>query len=176
MNKILVLYKSKYGSSAHYAEWLKEELNCDISSVDAFNNSLDHYDCIILVGGIYAGGIAGLKYLKKYSSVLADKKVFIFAVGASPYDEGAITKLKDQNLSKLSFHAKLFYGRGIYDERKMNFIDRTMCRTLRKSLTKKDPSEFEPWMQALIQVSDEGYDWTDSKYLSPLLNAINLLG
>lgn len=175
MNKTLVLYKSKYGSSTQYAKWLKEKLNCDISLVDAFNSSLDQYDCIILTGGIYAGGIAGLKFLKKHTNVLADKKVFLFAVGASPYDEGAITKLKDQNLSKLSFHVELFYGRGIYNEKKMDFIHRTMCRTLRKSLTKKDPSEFEPWMQALVQATDEGYDWTDPKYLLPLIDAVNKL-
>lgn len=175
MNKILVLYKSKYGSSARYANWLKEKLNCDISSVDAFNSSLDQYDCIIFVGGIYAGSLPSLKYLKKHNNVLADKKVFLFAVGAGPYDEGAIKQLREQIFTKLSFHAELFYGRGAYEEKKMNFIDRTMCRTLRKSLVKKDPSEYEPWMQALIQATDEGYDWTDSKYLLPLLTAINNL-
>lgn len=175
MNKILVIYKSKYGASTRYTNWLKEKLNCDVFSLNTFNGSFDGYDRIILVGGIYAGGIAGLKYLKKHRNVLADKKVFIFAVGAGPYDEGTITKLKDQNLSKLSFHAKLFYGRGIYDEKKMNFIHRTMCRTLRKSLAKKDPSEFEPWMQTLVQATDEGYDWTDPKYLLPLIDAVNHL-
>lgn len=173
MNKILVLYKSKYGSSAQYAGWLKEKLNCDVYSVNTFNGSFDKYDCVILIGGIYAGGIAGLKYLKKNSKILTDKEVLIFAVGAGPYDEGAIKKLNEQNLSKLPFPAKLFYGRGAYEEKKMNFIDRTMCKTLRKSLVKKDPSEFEPWMQALANATDEGYIWTDSEYLVPLLNAIN---
>ena len=172
MDKILVLYKSKYGSSARYAGWLKEFLNCDAYSLNSFGGSFKCYDCIILAGGIYAGGIAGLKYLKKHYEELADKRVILFAVGAGPYDERAVTKLKAQNLSKLALHADLFYGRGAYDEKKMNFIDRTMCQTLRRSLAKKDPSEFEPWMQALAQATDEGYDWTDPEYLIPLINTL----
>ena len=52
--------------------------------------NLLNYDVIILGGGVYASGIAGLQFLKKNIGQLTDKKIVVFAVGASPYDEKAI--------------------------------------------------------------------------------------
>lgn len=63
----------------------------------------------------------------------------------------------------------LFYGRGAWNESKMKFIDRTLCRILQKSVAKKDPSTYEPWMKALMCAKGQNCDWTDKKYLVPLL-------
>lgn len=50
------------------------------------------YDTVLLGGGIYASGIAGLGFLKKNAEALRDKKIAVFCVGASPYgDAGAKT-------------------------------------------------------------------------------------
>ena len=51
----------------------------------------------------------------------------------------------------------------------MTLPDRTMCRMLQKTVAKKDPSEYEPWMSALMCAAGETCDWTDRKYLEPLL-------
>ena len=51
----------------------------------------------------------------------------------------------------------------------MTLSDRTMCRMLQKAVAKKDPSEYEPWMSALMCAAGETCDWTDRKYLEPLL-------
>ena len=63
----------------------------------------------------------------------------------------------------------LFYGRGAWDEGGMTFKDRTLCRLLQKSVAKKDPSTYEPWMQALMCAAGQTCDWTDKAYLTPLL-------
>jgi len=173
MNKTLILYKSKYGSAAKYAAWLNEALQGDITSLDAFDYNFNDYDQIVLIGGIYAGGIAGIKKLKKHMSTLTAKKLVVLAVGASPYDEAAVSKLKAQNLQEIS-GIPLFYARGAYDEQKMKLIDRTLCKALRKSLTKKDPAEFEPWMKALAEADDGSYDWSDSLQLAPLIEYLKV--
>ena len=86
MNTIVV-YKSKYGSTKTYAEWIKEELNCDIA--DAKSVSIDDllkYDNIIYGGGLYAEIINGVHLLTKNFDKLKDKKIAIFTTGITPLD------------------------------------------------------------------------------------------
>lgn len=62
-----------------------------------------------------------------------------------------------------------FYGRGAWDEEKMTLKDRILCGALKKAISKKDPGTYEPWMKALMSVEGERCDWTDRKYLEPIL-------
>ena len=64
----------------------------------------------------------------------------------------------------------LFYGRGAWNESKMKFMDRTLCKMLQKSVAKKDPNTYEPWMKALMCAVGQDCDWTDKKYLIPLMD------
>ena len=54
----------------------------------------------------------------------------------------------------------------------MNLIDRTLCKMLHKAIAKKDPDSCEPWMKALLSATGKNCDWTDPKYLSPLIGYI----
>ena len=58
---------------------------------------------------------------------------------------------------------------GVDTEGAMTAVDRTLCKMLQKSLAKKDPSEYEPWMRALMRAAGKSCDWTDPAYLQPLL-------
>ncbi|MGI6331281.1 MAG: flavodoxin domain-containing protein [Zhaonellaceae bacterium] len=61
MKSCVVLYQSKYGTTKKYAEWLAEELSCDlIETKKATIEQIEKYKTIILGGGIYASGIAGI--------------------------------------------------------------------------------------------------------------------
>lgn len=65
-------------------------------------------------------------------------------------DEGAFNEIKAHNLTGDLKEIPLFYGRGAWNESKMTFIDRTLCKWLQKSVAKKDPGTYEPWMKALM--------------------------
>lgn len=66
MSKVVILYQSKYGSTKKYAEWLAEELAGDLlETKKATAEQIAQYDVVILGGGIYASGIAGISFLKK---------------------------------------------------------------------------------------------------------------
>jgi hypothetical protein len=55
----------------------------------------------------------------------------------------------------------------------MTFMDRTLCKMLRKSLSKKDPKDYEVWEEALMSVGeDESGDWTDKSNLEPVIREI----
>ncbi len=170
MSEILVLYKSKYGSTEKYVHWLQEKTGCEICPVSACRDTdFQKYTVVILAGGIYAGGIAGLSFLKKNLRKLSGKYTAIFAVGASPFDPESFARLKEQNMKGLPEGIPVFYGRGAYDEKRMTLKDRTLCRLLKKSLAGKSQEELEPWMQALLEAGDKSCDWTSEKELEPLL-------
>ena len=54
----------------------------------------------------------------------------------------------------------------------MSWKDRTLCRLLQKMVAKKDPSAYEPWETALMAGAGKVCDWTDSKYLEPILDFV----
>ena len=173
MKKGIILYQSKYGATKKYVDWLMESTNFDCIETSKANvEELQQYELIILCGGIYASGIAGLQFIRKNINKLNDKKIVIFCVGASPYDETAFNEVKSRNLREDLKEIPLFYGRGAWDEESMTFKDKTLCKMLQKAIAKKDPSTYEPWMKALMSAVGKKCDWTDKKYLKPLLEYI----
>ena len=43
---------------------------------------------------------------------------------------------------------------------------------LQKSLSKKDPKDYEIWEKALMDAGTDTYDWTDRESIKPLIEAI----
>ena len=171
MKKGIIIYQSKYGATKKYVEWLQSMTDFQCAEVLKVTvNEVEQYDIVVLCGGIYASGIAGLSFLKKNISRIKDKKIAVLCVGASPFDESAFAQIKEHNLTGELREIPLFYGRGAWDESKMNFMDRTLCKMLQKSVAKKDPSTYEPWMKPLMCAAGQNCDWTDKKYLTPLMD------
>lgn len=171
MSKTIVMYQSKYGATKKYAHWLAEELSCEIVETKKANaEDMEQYDTIILGGGIYASGISGLSFIRKNYTRLKDKKLIVFAVGASPYDEKAMLAIKEHNLKGELATIPFFYARGAWNEDKMSWKDRTLCGMLKKFVAKKDPANYEPWESALMQAFGTNCDWTEKKELGPILD------
>ena len=169
----VILYQSKYGATKRYADWLSEETGFQcIETRKADINEIVTYDAIILGGGLYASGIAGLSFLKKNISKLTGKKIIVFCCGASPYEENAFQQIKEHNLKDNLADISLFYCRGAWDMKAMSFKDRTLCNLLRKAVAKKDPSDYEIWEKALMAAGDNKSDWTDKKYIEPIIECV----
>ena len=169
----VILYQSKYGATKKYANWLKDETGFNsIETKKADINDIVKYDTIILGGGIYASGIAGLQFLKKNINKLKDKKIVVFCCGASPYDEKAFQQVKERNFKDSLSNIPLFYCRGAWDIDSMSFKDRTLCKLLRKAVEKKDPADYEVWKKAIVEAGEKKNDWTDKKYIEPILECI----
>ena len=135
MKKGIIIYQSKYGATKKYVEWLQSMTDFQCAEVLKVTvNEVEQYDIVVLCGGIYASEIAGLSFLKKNISRIKDKKIAVLCVGASPFDESAFAQIKEHNLTGELREIPLFYGRGAWDESKMNFMDRTLCKMLQKSV------------------------------------------
>lgn len=174
MGKGIILYQSKYGSTKKYAEWLQEETSYDCVETKYANVKLLHeYDTIILGGGVYASGIAGLSFLKKNIESLKGKRIAVFCVGASPYDENAIDQIKKLHFKDSLSNVPLYYCRGAWNEEAMTFMDRTLCKMLQKAVVKQDPNTYEPWQKALMCAVGQKCDWTDKKYLEPVITFLS---
>lgn len=170
MKKGIILYRSKYGATKKYAGWLQETLgyDCEEASGAALRRAAA-YDVVLFCGAVYASGIKGLSLLKKSMRTLHGKKVAVLCVGASPYDEAAFTALRQRHFGGELEGIPVWYARGAWDTDAMTAVDRTLCNMLKKSLAKRDPATYEPWMQALMSVQDGKADWTDKAYLAPLI-------
>ena len=170
MNTGIVLCRSKYGAARRYAGWVAQETGFPLADLDKGEKpDLSPYGAVVLCGGVYASSVGGVSFLKKRASQLAGKQVAVFAVGASPWDETAFQAVKKHNMKGSLEKIPVFYGRGAWDQKAMTFVDRTLCNMLQKSVAKKDPSQWEPWMEALMCARGKSCDWTDPAYLTPLL-------
>lgn len=171
--KGIILYKSKYGATKKYADWLSEETGFENKEIGQVKVSdIEEYETIVIGGGIYASGIAGLDFLNKNIEVLDNKKIIVFCDGASPYEERAFDEIRNRNMKDKLKDIPLFYCRGSWDMDAMTFVDRNLCKMLRKAVAKKDPSEYEVWEAALMAAGEEKCDWTDKEYLKPIIEEI----
>ena len=171
--KGIILYTSKYGATKRYADWLSEATGfACVETGKAKIADVSACDTIILGGGIYASGIAGLSFLKKHMDRLQGKKVIVFCDGASPYEEKAFRQVVSYNLKGPLAGLPCFYCRGAWDFDNMTFAHKNLCRMLRKAVAKKKPEDREVWEKALMEAGFEKHDWTDKSYLAPILEAI----
>lgn len=173
MNAI-VLYKSKYGSTKQYAEWIADELGCDVKDAKGvkINDILD-YDTIIYGGGLYAEIINGVSVITKNIEKLDGKKIAIFSTGITPidcreyYDKLVVEKnFTEEMLKKLKVFN--FMGRMVIDE--LSLPHKAAIKTLKKIMSSKEnPSE----MELLLVKLCEGSDYQpDRKAIFPLLDYV----
>lgn len=177
MNKGIILYQSKYGATKKYAQWLQEMTGFEcMETKRASIKDVMNYDTVIFGGGVYASGILGLSFVKKNIDALKSKKLAVFCVGASPYDEGAYNQMREMHFKDQLKEIPLFYCRGAWDMEGMSLPDRTLCKMLQKAVAKQNPETYEPWQKALMCAGAEKCDWTDQEYLNPLIKYIGREG
>ena len=172
----IILYKSKYGATKKYADWISERtgFSC-VQTNKADIRKLAEYDTILLGGGIYASGIAGLSFLRKNIKKLAGKRIIVFCCGASPFEPKAFETIVNYNFKNDLKGIPCFYCRGTFAMSEMSIKDRTLCKLLRKMVAKKKPEEYEPWERGLMEVREEEKgDWTDISYIEPILAALQM--
>ena len=174
MNAI-VIYKTRYGSTKTYAEWIAEELNCKIAehaSVTAAD--LEKYDTIIYGGGLYAEVINGVSLITKNIDKLKDKKIVIYTTGITPLD---CTEYFDKYVVGKNFKNGLpecvkifnFMGKMVLDE--LTKVHRTALKTLKRIMSsKKEPTEME---KLLIDLCDADGDFSERSQIADLIAYVN---
>jgi len=130
MKNVLVLYNSKTGFSKQYAQWIAEDLDCDLLNFRDFNKaSLDNYKLILYGAGLFAGQIRGIGKVKRLMKAFPKKTCLVFATGATP-DKEAYQEL----IFKSNFRdgeprpSRFFYLLAGINYEKMNLFDRLLMK------------------------------------------------
>lgn len=86
--KGIVIYKSKYGATRQYAQWIGNELNLPVFETDELDAELlDKYHFVILGSSVYIGKMLIKKWLKNNLKTLWNKKIFLFVVSGTPVNK-----------------------------------------------------------------------------------------
>lgn len=175
MNKIAVIYESKYGSTKRYAEWIAKALSCPLFERKKFNpKDFVQYEMIIYGGGLYAGGVSGIKLITQNWKLLSDKKIILFTCGiADPNAAANVSHIRDSLAKVLSEemmeHICLFHLRGGLDYSRLNFAHKAMMSMLRQMLLKKDADTLSSEDRQLLDTYGKHVDFTDRKSIQPLV-------
>lgn len=177
MNPI-VIYQSKYGATERYARWIAEALSCPCRERKSLApDELSSYDTVIYGGGLYAGGVSGIRLLTAHWEKLRTKRLLLFTCGlADPSDPDNVAHIRG-GLSKvlspeMREHISLFHLRGGIDYRKLNLLHRAMMWMLCRSLKKKDPHTLRAEDQELLRTYGKSVDFTDRTAIAPILAAL----
>lgn len=178
MKSTAVIYKSKYGSTKKYAEWIGNELECDVlenSSVSA--DRLKKYDTIIYGGGLFAGGVNGISLITKNFDTIKNKDVILFTVGlADPKDTANTEHIKGGIKKAVSPEVyeklKIFHLRGGIDYSALGIVHKAMMAMLVKSMKSKDKSELRDEDKLMLETYGQQIDFTDKKSIQPIVDYI----
>ena len=162
--KVLILYSSKTGFSQRYAQWLGAALDCQAVPFKARKRvDMSGYEGIVLFGGLYAGQMSGLKWLKKQLPALAGKRIAAVAVGCAPME----TPDLPESMEKLfggNPEIKGFYCQGGLDYEHMGAVDRAMMAALRAALRRKKDA------QAMLEGISHSFAGARRENLSEILD------
>lgn len=166
MKSALIIYKSKTGFTKKYADWIHEDVKCNLKTLDNVKKEdIDKHDVIIYGAPVHAGRIFGLVKIKKLID-FDNKRMIIYATGAAPNSEEIIKPIIDNNLADCESKVRFFYFESGLNYENMNFFNRGLMRTFSKMLNaKKDKTESEQEMSKTIMSS---YDNSKKEYIVPL--------
>jgi hypothetical protein len=173
MKTIAVIYKSVYGTTKRYAEWIAEELNASLFESSTINPAqLMEYDVIVYGGGLYAGGILGVK-------LVADKplkSLVVFTVGLSTPEITDFSEILTKNFTP-EYLAKiqLFHLHGGMDYKKLGMVHRVMMAAKKKETEKIPLAERTSDDEQLLATYGGQVDFTDRATISPLVDYVRKL-
>lgn len=136
MKECLILYGSVYGATKQYAQAIATACDGIAKDVkDVKKQDIETAKLILYGGGMYAGGMQGAKYVRKYEAELLTRPLVLFTCGiADPKDPKNAQKLKEDMIhslgSALVNHAHCFHLRGNLLYSKMKFKHRMMMKML----------------------------------------------
>ena len=69
----IIIYKSKYGSTKQFSEWLREDTSFDLFEISNVPSDLKNYKIIVIGSSIHAGHISLEKWIIQNWELIQDK-------------------------------------------------------------------------------------------------------
>lgn len=165
--KILVTYTSKYGSTERYAEWIAAALGADILAAKAVKpGTLSQYDVVVHGGGLYAGGIAGIKLVTQNPC----KNLVVFTVGLADPASTDYSAIINQNFTpELLAKTKLFHMRGGINYKQLGPVHKVMMAVMKSTILKKPESERDSEDREFLETYNAKVNFEENQSIAPLV-------
>lgn len=173
MTKVIV-YGSEYGTTKQYAEKLSQLTGIPTMSYETVKEQIACKQ-VIYFGGLYAGGVKGLKRTVKLLS--PDTRLVLVTVGlADVTDKQNIDNIqrsiRNQVPESILKNAELFHLRGGIDYSKLSFTHKTMMALLYNKAKHIPDEKKTADVRALIETYNTKVDFSDFGSLEQIIKAI----
>ena len=170
----LIVYGSQYGTTKRYAEKFSEMTNLPVRCYEDIK-ALTEYDRIVYFGGLYAGGVKGLKNTVK--KLPSNTKLIIVTVGlADVCDKENIVNIRNsirkQVPEQLLKSTPIFYLRGGIDYQKLTFKHKTMMTLLYNKAKGLPEDKKTAEIRAMIATFNSKVDFVDYNSLNHIVEII----
>lgn len=172
--KSLIIYGSQYGTAKRYAEKFSQMTGISCMNCEEVKD-LKEYDKVIHFGGLYAGGVKGLKNTIK---LLRDgARLIIVTVGlADVYDaentDNIKKAIKKQVPKRLYGNMLIYHLRGGIDYKRLNFKHRAMMTLLYNKAKNLPETKKTAEVRAMIETFNSKVDFVDYDTLIPIVKEI----
>ena len=172
--KTLILYGSQYGTTKRYADELSRLTGLPALS---YEKAVDLAGCeqIVYLGGLYAGGVKGLKQTAR--KFPAGVRLILVTVGlADVQDEQNIENIRRsvrrQLPAEVLQNTAFFHLRGGIDYSRLNLTHKAMMTLLYNHARKLPPEQQNAETRAMIETFGTKVDFVDVAALGPVAAAI----
>ena len=168
--KSIIIYGSEYGTTEKYALKLAEKTSMTAKSYKDIPD-LSGYDRVIHFGGLYAGGVKGLKNTVK--AIKSGTKLIIVTVGLADVNDKENTdhikkSIARQVPEKVLANASVFHLRGGIDYSKLNFAHKTMMTMLYNKSKNLPEEKKDAETRAMIETFGKKVDFVDFEALKQI--------
>ena len=176
MAKSIIIYGTNYGTTRKYAEELAKRTGIQVIS---YEEAYIPKDCEVIVyfGGLYAGGVKGLKETLPAIRKTAYHRLIIATVGlADVEDEENIYNIRSalsrQLPSEVYERAEIYHLRGGIDYSRLNFSHKTMMKLLYTKAKNLPEDKKNAEVRAMIETYGKQVDFVDLKKLNVIEEAL----
>ena len=174
--KTIILYGSQYGTTKRYAEKLAGLT--DLPAV-SYEKAPDLAGCeqIVYLGGLYAGGVKGLKQTAK--KFPAGVRLILVTVGLADVQdkqnvENIRRSVRRQLPAEVLQNTAFFHLRGGIDYSRLNLTHKTMMKLLYNHARKLPPEKQTAETRAMIETFGTQVDFVDFASLRPIADAMQV--
>ncbi|MDY5576021.1 MAG: GNAT family N-acetyltransferase [Lachnospiraceae bacterium] len=169
MSKSIIIYGTNYGTTEKYARELAKRTGINVVSYEKADIPKE-CEAIIYFGGLYAGGVKGLKETLPAIYKTSYKKFIIVTVGlADVEDDENINNIRKSLQKQLSPEvyesAEIYHLRGGIDYSRLNFPHKTMMKLLYTKAKNLPEEKKNAEVRAMIETYGKQVDFVDFKKL-----------
>lgn len=174
MKKIVIIYTSKGGHSAKYANWLKKRIDADMyEEKNADAQLLSNYELIIFGSGVYHEKLTIAPFIKKNLNVVMLKKTILFA--SCWYEDDVFNRkaLAVKNLpDELIGRTRMILVKGGIDHKKISPADK--FNLIKEKMTIANRKETRTSQDIMVLSYINGYsDMSEESDLDTLVDYVN---